>query len=223
LTAYFGLRLAQPKSGDVCVVSGAAGAVGSVVSQLAKAKGCTVIGFAGTDDKVAWLTDKAKLDYAFNYKKVTLAEALKKAAPNGVNVYFDNVGGDFYDEMIRNHMAQRGRVTICGSISNYRDQEPKKCECMDVLRSRINHPILTIFSDAQNNVTIFLKELSIYGVLITSYENEYKDALAEMAPMVKQGTIQYQETITDSFEQMPKAFVGLFSGSNTGKAIIKAK
>ncbi|CAF1501272.1 unnamed protein product, partial [Didymodactylos carnosus] len=125
LTAYSGLRMCEPKAGEICVVNGAAGAVGSIVGQLAKAKGLTVIGFAGTDEKVSWCKNDLKFDYVYNYKKITLEDALKESAPNGVDVFYDNVGGDFHHEMISKHMRIRGRTCICGSISNYNNKEPK--------------------------------------------------------------------------------------------------
>ncbi|CAF4877993.1 unnamed protein product, partial [Rotaria sp. Silwood1] len=113
MTAYFGLRLCEPKPGEVCVVNGAAGAVGAITGQLAKLKGLKVIGFAGTDEQCQWLTQELNFDYAFTYKKISIADALKKSAPNGVDVFFDNVGGDFFYEMLNKHMAQYGRVCVC--------------------------------------------------------------------------------------------------------------
>ncbi|CAF3611186.1 unnamed protein product [Rotaria sp. Silwood1] len=117
MTAYFGLRLCEPKPGEVCVVNGAAGAVGAITGQLAKLKGLKVIGFAGTDEKCQWLTEELNFDYAFTYKKISIADALKKSAPNGVDVFFDNVGGDFFYEMLNKHMAQYGRVCVCGTTN----------------------------------------------------------------------------------------------------------
>ncbi|CAF4042958.1 unnamed protein product, partial [Rotaria sordida] len=165
MTAYFGLRLCEPKAGEVCVVNAAAGAVGSIVGQLAKIKGLTVIGFAGTDDKCDWLTKELNFDYAFNYKNISITDALKRAAPNGVDVFFDNVGGDFFHEMLTKHMAQYGRVCICGSISNYNDKEKKK------------YP--------QLNMDIIMQEVTLRGIYITTYIREFGAALAEMVPLVK--------------------------------------
>ncbi|CAF0953438.1 unnamed protein product [Didymodactylos carnosus] len=187
LTAYFGLnRKLEPKSGDVCLVNGAAGAVGSIVGQLAKLKGCTVIGFAGTDDKCEWLKQELGFDHAFNYKKIKLEDALKQAAPKGVDIFFDNIGGDFFHEMIDKHMAQNGRV----------------------------YP--------QINMKILFHELTIRGIIVSSHYNEAQEALAEMSELVKKGQLKYKETLFDGFDKMPEAFVGLFKGENTGKAVIKA-
>jgi len=202
LTAYFGLRLLEPKAGEICVVNGAAGAVGSLVGQLAKLKGLTVIGFAGSDEKCNWLTNELKFDYAFNYKKISLDDALKQAAPKGVDVFFDNVGGEFFQEMITKHMAHYGRIAICGSIANYNDSEKPKV------------PVI--------NMDILFRELTIRGFMVYSFEKEFGTAFNELVPLVKKGDLKFKETVYEGFEKMPEAFVGLFKGDNTGKAIVKA-
>merc|ERR1711936_389121 len=124
-TAYFGLlELCQPKSGETVVVSGAAGAVGSLVGQIAKLKGCKVIGFAGTDQKCEWLTKELGFDKAYNYKTTDVDKVLKEGAPNGVDCFFDNVGGIDATKVINNHMNTFGRISGCGAISGYNDKEP---------------------------------------------------------------------------------------------------
>ncbi|CAF3923397.1 unnamed protein product [Rotaria sp. Silwood1] len=202
LTAYFGLRLLEAKAGEVCVVNGAAGAVGSFLGQLAKLKGLIVIGFAGSDEKCHWLTKDLKFDYAFNYKKISLDDALKQAAPKGVDVFFDNVGGQFFHEMITKHMAHFGRIVICGAISTYNDAEKPKFP--------------------QTHIEILMNELTIRGLVVMSYEKEFDTALNEIAPLVKKGDLKFKETLYEGFEKMPEAFVGLFKGENMGKAIVKA-
>ncbi|CAF0871863.1 unnamed protein product [Adineta ricciae] len=202
LTAYFGFRLLEPKAGEVCVVNGAAGAVGSIVGQLAKHKGLTVIGFAGSDEKCQWLTKELKFDYAFNYKKISLDDALKTAAPKGVDVFFDNVGGEFFHQMVTKHMARGGRISICGSISNYNDTEKQKFP--------------------QINMDILMNQLTIRGFNILTFAKEFQTAWNEMIPLVKAGELKFKETVFDGFDKMPNAFVGLFKGENTGKAIVKA-
>ncbi|CAF3981717.1 unnamed protein product [Adineta steineri] len=202
LTAYFGLRILEPKAGEICVVNGAAGAVGSLVGQLAKQKDLIVIGFAGSDEKCNWLTNDLKFDYAFNYKKISLEDAFKKAAPKGVDVFFDNVGGDFFHEMVTKHMATHGRISICGSISNYNDTEKHKFP--------------------QINMDILMRELTIHGFRVFSFAKEYDTAFNDMVPLVKKGELICKETVFEGFEKMPAAFVGLFKGENTGKAVVKA-
>ncbi|CAF1228878.1 unnamed protein product [Rotaria sordida] len=188
MTAYFGLRLCEPKAGEVCVVNAAAGAVGSIVGQLAKIK----------------LTKELNFDYAFNYKNIPITDALKRAAPNGVDVFFDNVGGDFFHEMLTKHMAQYGRVCICGSISNYNDKEKKK------------YP--------QLNMDIIMKELTLRGIYITTYIREFGAALAEMVPLVKKGDIKFKETVFDGFNKMPQAMANLvtnLTGQENGQVALE--
>jgi len=199
-TAYFGLlRICEPKAGDVVVVSGAAGAVGSIVGQIAKIKGCKVIGFAGNDDKVDWLKGLG-FDSVYNYKKIDVASALKEAAPGGVDCYFDNVGGDMSAAVILN-MKSRGRVAVCGAISGYNAGGQKIYR--DVLPLTIG------------------KELRVEGFLVGRWVAEYAAAVTELAGWIKSGEIKVRETVVQGFENTPKAFFGLFDGSNTGKMVVK--
>nr|CAD7397144.1 unnamed protein product [Timema cristinae] len=171
-SALFGfVDLCKPKAGEVVVVSGAAGAVGSQVGQIAKILGCKVIGFAGSDEKVKWLKEELGFDEAFNYKTKQVSEALKEAAPEGVDCYFDNVGGEISSDVIY-QMNTLGRVSVCGSISSYNIDDKH-----------------TIKVETQH------------------------------AP---HGKIKYQETVTEGFENMPKAFIGTLRGANFGKSIVKA-
>merc|ERR1719259_183807 len=198
-TAYFGLLdICEPKAGETVVVSGAAGAVGSLVGQIAKIKGCKVIGFAGTDEKGAWLKEIG-YDYAYNYKKTSVDEALKESATQGVDCYFDNVGGNMSAAILM-AMNKRGRVSVCGSICNYNEA---KRDCADLL------PLLVF------------KELKVEGFLVGRWIDQFQQAVAHMAHWVMEKKISVRETVVDGFENTPQAFFGLFDGSNTGKMLVK--
>ncbi|XP_002731696.1 prostaglandin reductase 1-like [Saccoglossus kowalevskii] len=200
MTSYFGfIDICTPKEGETVVVNGAAGAVGSIVGQIAKIKGCRVIGFAGSDNKVKYLKDLG-FDEAFNYKTIDLDETLKLAAPNGVDIYFDNVGGKF-SEVVRKHMRKYGRISCCGAISQYNKQVPDSITSYDML--------------------VVIQELKIQGFIVSSYKARYPEAFKQIAEWYLQGKINLDETITDGFENMPKAFFGLFTGDNIGKALVK--
>jgi len=201
-TAYFGLlRICEPKAGDVVVVSGAAGAVGSLVGQIAKIKGCKVIGFAGNDEKVGWLKELG-FDSVYNYKKISVTDALKEAAPDGVDCYFDNVGGSMSISILEN-MKNRGRTAVCGAISGYNEAGAQKFR--DILA-------LTIY-----------KELRIEGFYVTRWASEYAEGVQHMAGWITKGDIKVRETVVQGFENTPKAFFGLFDGSNTGKMVVKVE
>merc|ERR1719341_751820 len=206
-TAYFGfLELCVPKEGDTVVVNGAAGAVGSAVVQIAKIKGCRVIGFAGSAAKVAWVKGLGA-DYVFNYKTDSIDESLKAAAPNGINCYFDNVGGKFTAEVLP-HMAQFGRISICGAISTYND------ESKGIGKVTMDSP----YSEG----AILWKQLRVEGFIVSRWGARWNEGLNKMLQWVKEGKLKYKETVTQGFENMPTAFIGLFSGDNTGKAIVNA-
>merc|ERR1719266_3134220 len=201
-TAYFGLlELCQPKAGETLVVSGAAGAVGSLVGQIAKIKGCRVIGYAGDDDKVAWLKSIG-YDEAFNYKKVGVAESLAATAPRGVDCYFDNVGGEMSAAVLLN-MNTRGRVAVCGAISHY-NEKGGYSKVTDILPLAI------------------AKELKIEGFLVGRWKARWVEGIRAMAAWVISGQVQVKETVVEGFEKMPDAFMGLFTGDNTGKMVVKA-
>nr|CAD7424294.1 unnamed protein product [Timema monikensis] len=193
-TAYFGfLEICRPQPGEVVVVSGAAGAVGSLVGQIAKLKGCKVIGFAGTDDKVRWLKEELNFDEAFNYKTENPTLVLKQAAPEGVDCYFDNAGGEL-SSAILNRMNQGGRIAVCGSTSSYNAVNklpaggPASIDLQGVEDGRFHRKAM---------------ERSLAGRDQTKHK----------------GKLKYRETVTEGFENMPKAFIGMLRGENTGKAV----
>jgi len=202
-TAYFGLLdICKPKAGETVVVSGAAGAVGSLVGQIAKIKGCNVVGFAGTDEKCNWLKSIG-FDHAFNYKKADVTESLAKAAPKGVDCYFDNVGGEM-SVAVLNAMNKRGRAAICGAISHY-NEVGGYSKTTDILP-------LCIF-----------KELMVEGFLVGRWAGpQWVEGIKAMAGWVASGKIKVRETVVDGFDKMPQALMGLFTGDNTGKMVVKA-
>ncbi|XP_067014138.2 prostaglandin reductase 1 isoform X2 [Anabrus simplex] len=202
-SAYFGfLELCQPKLGETVVVSGAAGAVGSQVGQIARIKGCKVIGFAGSDEKVKWLLDDLHFDAAYNYKTTDIQEALKEAAPQGIDCYFDNVGGSMSSTVI-NHMNLFGRISVCGAISAYND---------DV--NQLPHaPIL--------QPAVVGKQLRMEGFSVSRWLDRWMEGILQNLEWVKEGKVKYQETITEGFENMPKAFISMLRGESVGKAIVR--
>uniref|UniRef100_A0A182P183 Prostaglandin reductase 1 n=1 Tax=Anopheles epiroticus TaxID=199890 RepID=A0A182P183_9DIPT len=201
-TAYFGLlELCQPKEGETVVVSGAAGAVGSVVGQIAKIKGCRVVGVAGTDDKCAWLRTLG-FDATINYRTVGpdgFGGALKEAAPKGVDCYFDNVGG-YISEAVTGQMNLYGRIAVCGTISNYSEAP---------VRVR----------DPQREFVF--KQLRQEGFIVTRWRQRWMEGIEQNLRWIEEGKLRYQETVTDGFERMPHAFVSMLTGGNTGKAVVK--
>ena len=209
------------------VVSGAAGAVGSLVGQIAKIKGARVIGYAGDDDKVAWLKSIG-YDEAFNYKKVGVAESLAAAAPRGVDCYFDNVGGEMSAAVLLN-MNTRGRIAVCGAISHYNE---KVMLTLNFFLQTKKHflqlkNILITFQGGYSKVTDILplaiaKELKIEGFLVGRWKARWVEGIRAMAAWVISGQVQVKETVVEGFEKMPDAFMGLFTGVNTGKMVVKA-
>lgn len=203
-TAYFGfLDICQPKEGETVAVSGAAGAVGSLVGQIAKIKGCKVIGFAGSDEKCEWLAKEIGFDHVINYKKGNVAEQLKKAAPDGVDCYFDNVGGEISNAVLY-QMRDYGRIAVCGAISVY---NKKLSEWPKV-------PV--------PEVAFITKQLTMKGFLIWVYANRWMEGITKVKEWIVGGKIKYHETVTDGFENTPQALIDMLQGKNTGKAIVKA-
>jgi NADPH-dependent curcumin reductase CurA len=204
LTAYAGiLRVAKLKEGDIVFVSGAAGAVGSAVVQIAKIKGCTVIGSAGGADKVAFVKSlgaDACIDYKTTKDYKGLLAALKAAAPKGIDVYFDNVGGDHFEAAIE-CARPFARMAICGMISQYNDTEPTP--------------------GPRNLIQIVGKQLSIAGFIVSSHADMQPQFLADMAGWLASGRMKAEETMMDGIEAAPKAFLGLFQGANKGKMLVK--
>jgi hypothetical protein len=202
LTAYFGLLdIGQPRTGETVVVSGAAGAVGMTVCQIAKLKGCRVIGIAGGDEKNQYLRDELAVDAAINYKTTTdMVGALKDACPNGIDVYFDNVGGSVSDAVYP-LINDRARIVICGQISIYNANK------LDVgLRPQ---PFILVHSAL------------IQGFIITQFAPRFVEGVTQLAQWFTSGKLKHAETIVEGFESTPKAFIGLFSGDNLGKQIVK--
>jgi NADPH-dependent curcumin reductase CurA len=209
-TAWIGLDLVGVKAGEVIFISGAAGAVGSLAGQLAKLRGCHVIGSAGSADKVRLLTTELGFDTAFNYKDglPTVASAkvgdvhaqLKRAAPGGIDVYFDNVGGDHLEAAFSS-LRDHGRVAACGQISRYNADGPTP--------------------GPRNMFVIVTKRLTIRGFLVFDWMKRMPEFLAEVAPQVANGRIRSKETIVEGLERAPQAFMNLFSGENVGKMVVK--
>lgn len=203
-TAYFGLlRICEPKEGETVLVNAAAGAVGSMVGQIAKIKGCRVIGYAGTDAKCKWIKEELGFDYAFNYKTCDLSETLKEAAPNGIDCYFDNVGGKFSFTVIKDHMNPFGRISVCGSINQY-NTKPEDLE-------QGPYPWWLFIG----------RQLKLEGFMVYRWVKEWMTFIQESKQWIDEGKLKYREHFTDGFENMPKAFFGLLRGENTGKAVVR--
>ncbi|XP_072232185.1 prostaglandin reductase 1-like [Leuresthes tenuis] len=200
LTALFGTEeVLKLQKGETLLVNAAAGAVGTVVGQIAKIKGCKVVGSAGSDAKVAYLKELG-FDEAFNYKTVSsLEEALKKASPDGYDCFFENVGGIFSSVAIQ-QMKNFGRIAVCGSISTYNDAAPQTGP----------YPL----------ITINMKQLKIEGLMQSRWEKDHPEGLKKLMAWLKQEKLKCREHITNGFENMPAAFMGMLQGENTGKAII---
>lgn len=202
LTAYVGLfKFGEPKAGETVFVSAASGAVGANVCQLAKLKGCRVIGSAGSDEKVQWLLDECGVDAAINYKTCgDLTAALASAAPDGVDVYFENVGGDHLQAALA-IMNPFGRIAACGMIASYNDATPVP---------------------GPNNLMLIVgKKVRINGFIVSDHADMKPQFLAEMVPWIEQGKIKSRETVVEGLDNAVDAFLGLFSGSNFGKMVVK--
>ncbi len=200
MTAYVGLLgAAELKDGETVFVSGAAGAVGSLVGQIAKIHGCKVVGSAGGADKVAYCKSLG-FDEAFDYRAGDLVKQLRTAAPEGLDVYFDNVGGDHLQAAL-SCMRLNGRLALCGAISQYNDTAP---------------------APGPNNLMIAIgQSLTLRGFIVSRYAHMRADFVREMSAWVKSGKIKYRETVYEGIEQAPNAFIGLFTGENTGKMVVK--
>jgi NADPH-dependent curcumin reductase CurA len=202
LTAYLGLsEIAVPKPGETMIVSGAAGAVGSIAGQLGKIMGCRVVGITGSDQKVALLKSKFHFDEAINYKNtVDLTRAIKTACPDGVDIYFDNVGGKISDAVL-NNINKHARIPVCGYISMYN-------ETMQVLGPYVQ-PVLVS------------KSALMQGFIVGDFVDKFAEAKKQLFNWLRDGKLTYHETIINGFEQIPQAFLGLFEGKNEGKMIVK--
>jgi hypothetical protein len=202
LTAYVGLlKTASLKDGETVFVSAASGAVGSIACQIAKAKGCFVIGSAGSDDKVAWLESEAGVDAAFNYRKAkTIGEELARVAPNGIDVYFENVGGEHLEAALA-HMRPFGRIALCGMIAQYNATEPPPGP-----RTLLN---------------AIPKRVRLEGFIVSDHFDMLPDFQADMAKWIGAGKIRWRETVVEGIENAPEAFLGLFRGENLGKMLVR--
>nr|XP_019951251.1 PREDICTED: prostaglandin reductase 1 [Paralichthys olivaceus]XP_019951252.1 PREDICTED: prostaglandin reductase 1 [Paralichthys olivaceus] len=200
LTALFGIEeVLGLQRGETLLVNAAAGAVGSVVGQIAKIKGCKVVGSTGSDAKVAFLKELG-FDEAFNYKTVgSLEEALKKAAPEGYDCLFENVGGSF-SSVALHQMKNFGRIAVCGSISVYNDSTPQM--------------------GPYPHLTMIFKQIKMEGFMQSRWEHKHPESLKRLMGWLKEGKIKSREHVTNGFEKMPAAFMGLLQGDNIGKAII---
>ena len=204
LTAYAGLfKIGEINEGkDTVFVSAATGAVGSVAAQIAKIKGCHVVGSAGSDEKVEWLLDEAKLDYAFNYKNIgenDISSELKKACPEGIDLYFDNVGGKHLEAAISN-MKTFGRIVLCGMISQYNAVMP--------------YALPNLFLAIPNR-------LRLHGFIVRDHYDMLNEFHSSMIKWINEGKIKWKETIVEGLENAPNAFIGLFNGENFGKMLVK--
>ncbi len=202
LTAYFGLLdIGKPREGETVVVSGAAGAVGMTVSQIAKIKGCRVVGIAGSDEKNEYLEHELWVDHTINYKTAAdIKQSMKDACPNGVDIYFDNVGGSVSDAVLP--LINKGaRIIICGQISLYNLEQP------DV--------------GPRPQPYLLVNRALMQGFIITDYAPRFAEGVMQLAQWLREGKMKYAENIVDGFENTPQAFLGLFTGENLGKQLVK--
>ncbi len=202
LTAYAGLvDIAGHKPDDTVFVSAAAGAVGSLVGQLAKQRGSAhVVGSAGSQEKLDWLTGELGFDAAFNYKEQPVAEALRELFPKRIDVYFDNVGGDHLDAAL-GRMRNFGRIALCGAVAQYNDETPPP--------------------GPRNIISLLVNRVNVRGFIVLDHFALMGDFLRDVGPLVADGSIKYRETIVDGIENMPDAFTGLLQGNNTGKMLVR--
>jgi NADPH-dependent curcumin reductase CurA len=201
LTAYFGMfDVAQPKEGETVVVSGAAGAVGSVAGQIGKIMGCRVVGIAGGPEKCAWITDELGFDAWIDYKSEDVAARLRETCPDGIDVFFDNVGGEILDAVL-GQINLHARIALCGAISQYDTAE--------------------LSPGPRNFLNLIPQRGRVEGFILLDYRDRFVDAILQLGQWVQEGRIRYAEDIVDGLENAPAAFRRLFSGENTGKLIVK--
>lgn len=199
-TAYFGLlEVGKPIEGDTVLVSGGAGAVGSVVGQIAKIKGCRVVGIAGGADKCAYMRDELGFDEVIDYKAGNTYKAIKAACPNGVNVYFDNVGGEILDNALAN-LAKGARVVICGAISQYNQTKPQ---------------------GPANYMSLLVNRASMQGFVVFDFAKQYSVAGKQLFSWIQEGKLKSREEICEGIENFHETFLKLFSGNKLGKLVLK--
>ena len=201
MTAYFGfLNVGQPKTGDTVVVSAASGAVGQVVGQISKIMGCRTVGLAGTPEKIDYIVNELGFDAGINYKTENVGSALAAACPLGIDVYFDNVGGVITDAVFE-QLNVGGRISICGSISQYNLDEPEP--------------------GPRNLGLLVRKQARAEGFLVSQFNNHFEEGRQRIAGWIKDGRIKYKEDVVEGLEKAPRAFIGLMQGGNFGKLLIK--
>jgi NADPH-dependent curcumin reductase CurA len=201
MTAYFGLlEVGQPKAGETVVVSGAAGAVGQTVGQVAKHKGCHVVGIAGGKEKCDFVVNELGFDACIDYKNGSLKDGLKEHCPNGVDVYFDNVGGDILDTVLT-RINMKARIIICGAISQYNNTTPVK--------------------GPANYLSLLVNRARMEGIVVFDYADRYHLGITEMAKWMKEGTFKTREDIVEGIEKFPDALLMLFEGKNFGKLVLQ--
>ena len=200
LTAYAALlEIGKPKPGETVVVSAAAGAVGSIVGQIAKIKGCRAVGMAGSEEKCRFVTETLGFDACINYKQGDLAAALKEACPNGIDIYYDNVAGPIL-EAVLGQINLHARIPLVGLISQYNATTPPP---------------------GPNLVSLLIKRSLIQGFLVSDYGHMQPQFLQEMGQWLRKGKVRYREDVVEGLENAPEAFLGLFSGQNTGKLLVR--
>ena len=201
ITAYFGLLdIADPQPGDTVVVTGAAGATGSIAAQIARIKGCRVIGIAGGAEKCAWLRDEAKLDEVIDYKSESVIDRLGELCPDGIDVAFDNVGGEQLDAILF-HTAQNARISLCGMISGYNREEP--------------------IAELKYVRNLIPRRVKMQGFIVLDYLGRVGEAMADLTKWVADGEIAYRVDVQHGMENVPKTFLRLFSGENQGKQLLQ--
>ena len=201
LTAYFGLLdVGQPKEEDTVLISGAAGSTGSIAAQIAKIKGCRVIGVAGGVEKCKWLTEEVKIDAAIDYKTANLEEVIPELCPEGIDVIFDNVGGEFLNTALLS-INQNARVAICGAISGYNNESPAP--------------------GPSNYTALLIQRARMEGFIVLDYMDRFPEAIGELMQWVQEGKIIYQEDIQEGIENAPDTLLRLYTGQNKGKQLLK--
>ncbi len=201
MTAYFALLdVGQPKAGETVVISGAAGAVGSIAGQIAKLKGCRVVGIAGGADKCKWLLDELGFDGAIDYKNEDVLAGLKRECPQGVDVYFDNVGGDILDAVLT-RLAFKARVVICGAISQYNNKQAVK--------------------GPANYLNLLVHSARMEGMVVMTYAPRFAEAAAQLGDWLASGKLKSKEDLVQGLQTFPQSLLKLFSGENVGKLVLK--
>ena len=200
MTAWAGLNLVEVKAGDIIFISGAAGAVGSVAGQLAKLRGCRVIGSAGSAEKVKFLREECGFDAAFNYKAGPVLQQLNREAPDGIDVYFDNVGGETLEAAL-SALQAHGRIIACGSISGYNEERPRP--------------------GPSNLFNMITKRLTMKGLIVSDWLDRQDEFEKEVGGYFRAGKLKHKETVVAGIDKAVGAFIGLFEGENVGKMVVK--